>query len=191
MSDDAYTRIALRLREVGPADREWLLSQLDEHDCKRVSAALSEHRRLAGQVAASPTRAPAVGESSSGTAQTPNPSASDPVARLLAASPADVKKLLADQPDWALGLLLAGREWPWAPVFLGSLPPERIRALRALVAELSQGIKPKVHEMLVSILAGKLEAVPRQTPITHAFDAALQKATAAITTLDAWKLDLS
>jgi len=191
MSDDAYTRIALRLREVGPTDREWLLSQLGEDDCRRVSAALSEHRRLAGQMVAPPPRARDVGEPGSGTAPTQTSSTSDPMARLRAASPADVKKLLAEQPDWALGVLLAGHEWPWAPVFLGSLPPERIRSLRALVAELSQSIKPKVHEMLVSILAGKLEAVPGQTPMTQAFDAALQEATSAISALDTWKLDLS
>src|SRR5579864_5708518 len=42
--EDAYTRIALRLREISAEDREWLLSHLGADDCQRVSAALQEYR---------------------------------------------------------------------------------------------------------------------------------------------------
>jgi hypothetical protein len=47
MSQDAYTRIAVRLRDLSPRDREWFLGQLAPDDCKRISAALREHRSQA------------------------------------------------------------------------------------------------------------------------------------------------
>src|SRR5262249_25645839 len=116
---------------------------------------------------------------------------SDPVARLAAAGLAEVRKVLVGQPDWAVALLLSGHEWPWAAEFLGALPPERIRALRGLAAELSLAAKPRVREVLMGILAGKLDLAPAQTPVTRAFDAALERANSEIATLDNWKLDLS
>ena len=47
MSQDAYTRIAVRLRDLSPRDREWFLGQLAPDDCKRISVALRQHRSQA------------------------------------------------------------------------------------------------------------------------------------------------
>jgi hypothetical protein len=179
--EDAYTRVALRLREVASADREWLLSRLDADDCQRVSVALQEYR--AKNAATAPV-----------SRKTPKPrtdSAAQPAARLAAASAADVKRLFAGQPDWAIALVLSAGPWPWAPELLGQWVPERIRALRALAGELSERVKPQLRDEVVRLLALKLVPVELQTPVTQAFDAALQRAVDELPLAERWKLDLS
>jgi hypothetical protein len=186
MSEDAYTRIALRLRDVVPDDREWLLGQLGEDECRRVSAALREHRRLGVAPATGPIKSPVVGSPRE------LPAAGvDPTSRLAAATSSDIGKLLEGQPDWVFALLLLDGDWPWAAEFLDTLPAERIRRLRALAGELSLCVKPRVRESVVSMLSAKLETRPVVTPVARAFDAALERATAAMTVREDWKLDLS
>ncbi len=144
MSQDAYTRIAVRLRDLSPLDREWFLGQLAPDDCKRISAALHQHRLLA----------------------------------LPSASVENVRQILSAQPDFVVALVLSADQWPWTQEFLGTLAPERIRALRTLAAELSSRVKPKMREALVRSIAAKLN--PSETvhsPATSAFDAALEHAT--------------
>lgn len=180
MRDDTYTRIALRLREIGAADREWLLSHLGAEDCKRVSAALQEYR--AHNASRPEVPAPP---------QTPVGSAPSPGDRLATATAADVGKLLAGQPDWAIALVLSAGPWPWSQELLGQVSPERIRALRALATELSDRVKPQIRDALIRAFAGKLAPAETQTPVTRAFDAALQRAVHERSALDGVRLDLS
>src|SRR5689334_10603073 len=118
MREDAYTRIALRLREVGAADREWLLSRLDADDCRKVSVALQEYRakNAAGAAVLAPASAEAPKSAAPG-------SSAKPATRLAAASSSEVKKLFAGQPDWAIALVLSAGPWPWAPELLGQWVP--------------------------------------------------------------------
>jgi hypothetical protein len=179
--EDTYTRIALRLRDIGAEDREWLLSHLGADDCQRVSAALQEHRaRNVVRPEAAPTAAKTQAEN-----------APLPTARLAAASAADVRKLLAGQPDWAIALVLSAGPWPWAQELLGQLSPERIRALRALATELSQRVKPQLRDAVIRVIALKLAPAAIETPVTQAFDAALQRAVHELSAVDSFKLDLS
>jgi hypothetical protein len=181
--EDAYTRIALRLRDVGTEDREWLLSHLGADDCQRVSAALQEYRArnvVPGTTLNAPREAPKV--------QVEKPT--QPTARLAAASAAEVKKLLAGQPDWAIALVLSAGPWPWAQELLGQWSPERIRALRALASELSHRVKPPLHEAVIRTIALKLAPIESETPVTRAFDAALQRAVHELSAVDSLKLDL-
>ena len=146
MSQNAYTRIALRLRDLSPGDREWLLAQLAPQDCKRVSEALREHR---GQALSdkSLNRPRMEGALSSGAGAQDTPEA-----RLTAAPAARVKAVLAEQPDWAIALLLSADSWPWAEEFLDELVPERIRALRALASELApRGAGAAVHRRQIAV----------------------------------------
>lgn len=164
MRDDAYTRIALRLRDIGSEDRAWLLSHLGADDCQRVSAALQEYRARNAVASVPQARVESV-------------NASQPAAaRLAAATAADVRKLLAGQPDWAIALVLSAGPWPWAQELLGQLSPERIRALRALASELSQRVKPQLRDAVIRVVAQKLVPPETDTPVTQAFDAALQRA---------------
>ena len=182
MREDAYTRIALRLRDIGAEDREWLLSHLGADDCQRVSAALQEYR---ARNVARPAGATNVAPKSQVESATP------PTARLAAASAADVRKLLAEQPDWAIALVLSAGPWPWAQEVLGQLSPERIRALRALATELSHRVKPQLRDAVIRVIALKLAPVEIETPVSQAFDAALQRAVHELSAVDSLRLDLS
>lgn len=183
--EDAYTRIALRLREVGAADREWLLSRLDADDCHRVSVALQQYR------AKNATAPGGVAPVSREAPRSQPDNATQPAARLAAASAADIRKLFAGQPDWAIALVLSAGPWPWAAELLGQWVPERIRALRALAGELSERVKPQLRDEVVRLLALKLAPVESPTPVTQAFDAALQRAVDELPLAERWKLDLS
>jgi hypothetical protein len=183
--EDTYTRIALRLREIGAEDREWLLSHLGADDCRRVSAALQEYR------ARNVARPEAATHVSREAPKTQVESAPPPTARLAAASAADVRKLLAGQPDWAIALVLSAGPWPWAQELLGQLSPERIRALRALATELSHRVKPQLRDAVIRVIALKLAPAEMETPVTQAFDAALQRAVHELSAIDSFKLDLS
>jgi hypothetical protein len=179
--EDTYTRIALRLREIGAEDREWLLSHLGADDCQRVSAALQQHR---AHNVARPEAAPTA-------PKTQAENAPAPTARLAAASAADVRNVLAGQPDWAIALVLSAGPWPWAQELLGQLSPERIRALRALATELSHRVKPQLRDAVIRVIALKLAPAAIETPVTQAFDAALQRAVHELSAVDSFKLDLS
>ena len=188
MRDDAYTRIALRLRDIGSEDRAWLLSHLGADDCQRVSAALQEYRaRNAGGTGA------AVAPVSQGPPSAKAESASpvQPAARLAAASVADVRKLFAGQPDWAIALVLSAGPWPWAQELLSQLSPERIRALRALASEMSDRVKPQLRDAVIRVIAQKLVPPETHSPATQAFDAALQRAVHELSATDSMKLDVS
>jgi hypothetical protein len=192
--EDTYTRIALRLRDIGAEDREWLLSHLGAEDCKRVSAALQEYRahnapRPDG--GAQGLREAPKTQAGSAPPLTPVGSAPLPADRLGAASAADVKKLLAGQPDWAIALVLSAGPWPWSQELLGQVSPERIRALRALATELSDRVKPQFRAALIRAVAGKLAPAEIQTPVTQAFDAALQRAVHERSALESVRLDPS
>ena len=183
--EDAYPRIALRLRDLGAEDRKWLLSRLGAEDCQRVSVALQEYR---ARNAAEPALTPVVPR------EVPNTSvesAASPTARLAAASATDVNRLFAEQPDWAIALVLSAGPWPWTQEVLGQWAPERIQALRALAGELSERVKPQFREAVVRAIALDLAPDKTETPVTQAFDAALQRAVRELSVVESWKLELS
>lgn len=193
MSEDAYMRIALRLRDLSDADREWLLAHLDADDCRRVSAALRQYR---AQSAAGGSRTHGAGsESSTSRAAGPGASApeaaaaTDPVSRLTSVTAADAKKLLWDEPDWAIALVLGASPWPWSETYLDELGPDRIRALRALARELSTGVKPKVRDSVLRAIALKLQPEEPSSAVTEAFDAALKRAEQDLTALQGWRAE--
>jgi hypothetical protein len=188
MSEDAYTRIALRLRELSSPDREWLLGQLAADDCSRVSASLRQHRSQVDAADREPMRRPAQVASvpATGSAEELH------VARLRAATVAEARSLLAGQPDWVTALVLSANSWPWTDEFLAGLTPERIRALRALTVELSPHVKPALVNVLVRVLVTRLSSVSAKVaPATLAFDSALERATREWVPDSSWKLDLS
>jgi hypothetical protein len=186
--DDAYTRIALRLREIGTEDREWLLGHLGDDDCQRVSAALQEYR--ARNI---PQTGPQTGTRTVAPPEAPRAQVEGsmhPTARLAAASASEAKKLLAGQPDWAIALVLSAGPWTWAQELLGQWSPERIRALRALAGELGHRVKPQLRDAVIRIIALKLAPIEQETPVTQAFDVALQRAAHELSAIDSLKLDL-
>ena len=200
MIQDAYTRIALRLRDLSPADREWLLGQLAPEDCRRVTEALRLHRAQTLAVAARATeRQPSgergnpqwgsAGKSPAGDRAPDEANQDVPVNRLMAAPPPRVKALLGEQPDWAIALVLSAESWPWTQEFLGDLVPERIRALRAQASELAPCVKPKFRQAVVRAIESKMQPATVESPVTVAFDTALERALNDLPVLKYWPSD--
>lgn len=169
MSESAFARIATRLRGLSEADREWLLGQLAPEDGRRLLEALRAHRQ---QAAGGSTADRATQRKSQVTSFNDG---GVPWNRLTTASAAEVRQVLSDQPDWAIAIVLSAQPWQWSQEVLGSLAPERIRALRALSTEL-EGIKARVREVVLSEIAAKLERVGAKAPAAEAFDTALERA---------------
>jgi hypothetical protein len=187
MMEDAYTRIALRLRGLSAPDREWLLGQLDPEDCKRVSVALRQ-RRAQGASTEVLIEAGMPKSDSKPTAKPEAAASLDPLERLRSASLFRVKTLLAEVPDWAIALVLSAESWPWTQEFLGELSPERIRALRTLASELTR-VKPKFRQAVVEAIAMKIEPAPAQSPVTLPFDAALERALSELPVIKSLRSD--
>lgn len=169
MSEKAFARIAARLRDLCDADREWLLGQLAPEDGRRLVEALRAQRQ---RVSAGNAAEGVVGPKGEAT---PPEERSEPWKRLGSAGVSEMRRVLADQPDWAIAIVVATRPWQWSQEFLAGLASERIRALRELAAELA-GVKPRVREALLSEIAAKLERAGPKSSATEAFDAALQRA---------------
>ena len=166
MSDNAFARIASRLRGLCEADRDWLLGQLTPDDGRRLVEALRAHRQEA-----SARKTPKRNVAPEG--QAPN-EGDTPWSRLARAGAMEMREVLADEPDWAIAMLVA-QPWPWSQALLSDFAPERIRALRALAAEL-EGVKPRVREAILSEITAKLERAVRKPSATETFDAALERA---------------
>lgn len=168
-ASDAYTRIALRLRELGSADREWLLSRLSTEDCQRVSTALQTYRAESASPQESEHPQPSRSATPPEKSLTPEDAT---LARLKSAKPNEIKQALSSHDNWVIALVLSGQHWPWTPEFLGSLPPERIRALRALAHDLPLQVKPAFKARVLERIAGTLQ--PPNPP--QPFEVALQRA---------------
>lgn len=166
MSENAFVRIASRLSNLCAADRDWLLGQLTPDDGRRLVEALRAHRQ--GASARNEPKREVAPES-----QAPN-ERNEPWSRIARAGAMEMRQVLADQPDWAIAML-AAQPWPWSQALLSDFAPERIRALRALAAEL-EGVKPRVREAILSEIAAKLEQAAPKPSATEAFDAALERA---------------
>jgi hypothetical protein len=191
---NAFARIAARLRELNPIDRDWLLGRLAAEDCRRVSNALREHRARE-QAGTSPPEETAdaaatglvQGRSAQGHAG--QEMADESSQQLARANAAEVRRALAEQPDWAIALLLSRRKWPWTQEILRDLTPERLRALRALAGELAQ-TKPKVCDAIVRAVGVGMAPteLSRATAATHAvFDAALANAMEELPVIEHWQ----
>jgi hypothetical protein len=94
------------------------------------------------------------------------------LARLKNAKPNEIKQALSLHDNWVIALVLSAQHWPWTPEFLGSLPPERIRALRALAHDLPLQVKPAFKARVLERIAGTLQTPSHPQP----FEAALQRA---------------
>lgn len=170
MSENAFARIASRLRDLCKADRDWLLEQLTPHDGRRLVEALRAHRQDAS--ARKTPRGNVAPE-----AQAPD-ERNTAWSRLARAGAMEMREVLADEPDWAIAMLVA-QPWPWSQALLSDFAPERIRALRALAAEL-EGVKPRVTEAILFEITAKLERAVPKPSATEAFDAALERAVAEL-----------
>jgi hypothetical protein len=87
------------------------------------------------------------------------------------AAAADVAKLLLEQPDWFVALVLGKRRWPWDRELLAGLEPAWAEELSVLVWRAGEGAKPRACEAAIGLLAARLReaAAPAPEPAS-AFD---------------------
>lgn len=163
-------RAALALHSLSPADREWVLSQLQPTDRQLLEPLLSELRALGipaepamGQAADEPTlgfatpvaaAVPQAEEQLERPAQPPEPT---PQQRVEMATAEQVLTVLAQEPTRLVAALLAVGPFPWRDGLLQRLPPERRAAVKGCMLT---HVAPKLSDALVAELAARLAAMP-------------------------------
>jgi len=167
MSDEAYRRVAVRLRTLGATDREWILQQLDAEHCQSIGAAL--HRLRAQQITEGTTPAASGGWPPMHGVE----EARRVRARLAVAPSAAALGVISAQPDWTLAVLLAAEPWPWAGR-LEQLGPERVRRVRALSKELGPRVTSTVREAVLRWFIAKLDAQSAGAMKSSAFERNLE-----------------
>jgi hypothetical protein len=169
MSDDAFGRVALRLRALSAVDRAWILQHLDDGDCQSIGAALQRLRanRIAETLQPSASLGWPEAHGSEDTREVRE--------RLASAESSSVLGVMAAQPDWTLAVALSAAPWPWAEKLLERLRPERVRRVRALSKELAPRVTPAVRDALLRWLVTKLDALRVDEAAVQTFDMALDR----------------
>jgi hypothetical protein len=163
---DGFARAAVRLAELAPEDRGWLLGQLSPAQRERLSSlverVLARGESAPGEPAGEPTspRAPLGPE--------------EVVAR---AGAAQVALALDGEPEWIVALLLARRTWNWSRDYLDRLDAREVERLRAATRRVDAAASPQVFEAAVAALARKLERVAPELVERTAFDSVVARLT--------------
>ena len=141
-----YEHAARRLAALTGAERDWVLARLSSDDALRLRE-LMEPRPAPVELELTPERI------------------------LEQAAAADVAKLLLEQPDWFVALVLGKRRWPWDRELLAGLEPAWAEELSVLVWRAGEGAKPRACEAAIGLLAARLReaAAPAPEPAS-AFD---------------------
>ncbi len=168
MNNDAYARIALRLRGLAAVDREWILQKLDAQECRSISAALQRLRmeNMVGQA----------NVTASTDARVSRRAEREKHLQILESLPAaSVLGVMKAQPDWVLAVVLAAARGSWNAQLLQSLAPERVRVLHLLTNELSPRVKPAVRDAVLRMLVAKIESQEAVATAFSPFDAVLDR----------------
>jgi hypothetical protein len=169
MSQDAFGRVALRLRALSAVDRAWILQHLDDEDCQSIGAALQRLRanRIADTIPPGVSTGWPEAHGSDDTRATRE--------RLASAEPSALLGVMAAQPDWTLAVALSAAPWPWAEKLLERFRPERVRRVRALSKELAPRVTPAVRDALLRWLVAKLDALAVDEAAVLTFDMTLDR----------------
>lgn len=170
MQAEAYRRAALSLFALGRGDREWLLDRLNPHqrtEIKRLLAELS-HAGL------SPTQVKEVLAQQDALPQTASPAPQDigrEIATIDQASSQQIGVLLANEPDWTIGVVLANYQWRWTEEYLLNLEALRRGRLLKAIREVAPNIKAKVRRTIIATLAQRISAAkPEENTSDDRFD---------------------
>ena len=152
-----------RLAALTHAERDWVLARLAADDALRIR----EFMEPAAAPAATPVEPEPV-------PAPPVPPAA-PQSPLELAGPADISRLLQDEPDWFIALVLARRRWPWDREVLASLDAARFEELGVLVWRASESAKPRACEAAIEILEAKLRELAAPPAAANAFDELVER----------------
>jgi hypothetical protein len=151
MSEQAYRRVAVRLRALDAMDRDWILQQLGGAHCQGISAALQGLRAAQFGDGGAP---PVVGAWS---AARGDEQARIVRGRLASVPGGEVLGAMAAQPDWTLAVVLAAESWPWAEQLWEQLGADRTRRVRSLSTELAPRVTVAVREAVLRWFVSKLD----------------------------------
>ncbi len=169
MSDNAFGRVALRLRALSAVDRAWILQNLDDGDCRSIGTALQRLRasRIAETIPPGASLGWPEAHGSENTREVRE--------RLACAEPSSVLGIMAAQPDWTLAVVLSAAHWPWTEKLLESFRPECVRRVRALGKELAPRVTAAVRDALLRWLVTKLDALRVDEAAVQTFDMTLER----------------
>lgn len=156
---DGLRRAALTLHGLLPADREWVLSQLDAADQERLSGLLAELTELGIPADRDLVRDSLADRLTPGVGQ---PSA---ISRLRQASAGQLYPVLADEPDGLIAQILAIDDWPWFADLMAMLGDDRRNSVAALLSWID--VKPAMRRVLVEQVAERI-AVEMAATESHA-----------------------
>jgi hypothetical protein len=156
----AHQQAARRLAVLTHAERDWVLARLPSDDALRI-------REIMEPAAAAPAEPEPVPE--------PPAAPAVPQSPLELATPADVSRLLQDEPDWFIALVLARRRWPWDREVLAGFDAARFDELGALVWRASESAKPRACETAIELLEAKVRELAAPPAAANAFDELVER----------------
>jgi hypothetical protein len=157
----AHQQAARRLAALTQPEREWVLARLAAADALRIRELME------------PASAPVPEPAPEPVATAPAPQSDEQI--LEHATPDEVLRLLQDEPDWFIALVLARRRWPWDREVLASLDPARFEELGMLAWRAGEGAKARACEAAVGLLAAKLRERAAPPAAGSAFDELLAR----------------
>ncbi len=173
---DGYARAAMSLASLSSDDRHWLLSQLAEDDRARILASLQQVSTGVDDSGAPVTVT--VGTHRAGVAALSNPDHMDRDDHNVV-DDADVDsltRLLQDEPDWLIAVLLTHAEWSWTGAFMESCSSQRLERITAAMKLDAAAVKPRVRYVILSGLANRLRQRPQVQPPSSPFERILSLA---------------
>lgn len=159
---EAHQQAARQLAALTHAERDWVLARLPSEDALRIRELME------------PAAAPAEPEPVPAPPVEPPPTPQSP---LELASAADVSRLLQDEPDWFIALVLARRRWPWDREVLASFDAARFDELGVLEWRASESAKPRACEAAIELLEAKLRELAAPPAAANAFDELVERMT--------------
>jgi hypothetical protein len=151
-------RAALRLHALAPADRDWIIGQLEPQHQARLRVVLAELEGL-GIPAGDRSFESVLAAHEQQRSLEP-----DFVRQLLEAQPDRVKQVLRNEPETVVAVILAQRDWPWAEAVLKSRPARTRRRIRKCAAACQDVVAQRVSTALLKALAARLGEAASEAP---------------------------
>ncbi|MCX7274070.1 MAG: hypothetical protein NTV19_13000 [Burkholderiales bacterium] len=149
----ADRRAALELHPLGRTDRQWVLGQLAAGERARIEPLLAELDAMNIRFepsAPDSTLASLAGFAAGGAAGAPT---GEPAARIAAAGPAEMLRVLAGEPAWLVSAALASGNWPWVEPVRRALIADGSWSAHALAGDRP---RPGLVAALLPLLAVRL-----------------------------------
>lgn len=151
-------KAAMLLHSMTEVDRRWMLARIDAAQRPRIEQLLGELRTLdfptdADLVRDSLKTAPALGAM-----------APQPVSHLSGWSPNDAARVLLQEPDDLIALILRSGAWPWAQNLRARLGAERTRNIDGSRYSLADALPVALTQAALNAATTSFLALPKAPP---------------------------